>query len=173
MTRKVQRITEVLPVSLPLFQTKKGRWLDFRKNCLQCGYLEALRRYDYEETEEGDLSWEEKGDIVTDVVRKSILKEEMNSWEAKDFRCYRGIWDATYGKNIETRTLKGLEEATKKRACRFFYPWSIGDSPKIHRELHRERTAGRRTVWATILGAVIGGTLALLGSIIVNLFLTW
>jgi len=172
MTRKVQRITEVLPVSPPSFQTKKGRWLDFGKNCLQCGYLEALRRYEYEETEEGNLSWEEKRDIVTDVVRKSILKEEINRWEAKDFRCYRGIWDATYGKNIETRTLKGLGEATKKRACRLFYPWSIGDSPEIHRELHRERNAWRRTFWATILGAIIGGTLALLGSIIVNLFLT-
>lgn len=172
MTRKVQRITEVLPVSPPSFQTKKGRWLDFRKNCLQCGYLEALRRYDHEETEEGNLSWEEKRDIVTDVVRKSISKEEINRWEAKDFRCYRGIWDATFGKNIETRTLKGLGEATKKRACRFFYPWSIGDSPEIHRELHRERTAWRRIFWATILGALIGATLALLGSIIVNLFLT-
>ena len=172
MARKAQRVIEVLPVSPPSFQLKEKRWLDFRKTCLQCGYLEALRRYDYKETEEGNLSWEEKRDVVKDVVRKSILKDDINRWEAKDFRCYRGIWDATYGKDINVRTLKGLEEATQKRVCRFFYPWSIGDSPEIHRELHRERTAWRRIFWATILGAIIGGALALLGSMIVNLFFT-
>ena len=172
MTRKVQRITEVLPVNPPPFQPKPSRWLDCRKNCLQCGYLEIIRRYDFEETEEKNLSWEENRDIVTDVVRKSIPKGDRNRWEAKDFRCYRRIWDATYGKDRKVRTLKGLEEATKKRACRFFYPWSVGDSPEIHRELHRERTAWRRTFWATILGAIIGGVLALLGSMIVQLFFT-
>lgn len=170
MTRVIQKITEVLPVKPPSFHPKKRRWFDTRKTCLSCGYLETLSRYDFAETEEKNLSWTENRDIVSDSIRKEILKTEAQRWAAKDFRCYRGIWDATFGKDINERTLRGLEEATRKRTCRFFFPWSVGDSPKIHRDLHRARTAWRRTFWATIIGAIIGGGLALAGSILVSLY---
>lgn len=170
MTRKVQKISEILPARPPGFQPKKQKWLDIRKNCLHCGYLETLSRYDWEETEEENPSWREERGIVPDRIRKEILKNEVDRWTAKDFRCYRGVWDAAFGGDIHKRTLMGLEEATKKRTCPLFFPWSIGDSPETHRELHRERTTWRRTFLATILGAIIGGILALAGSVLVNLY---
>ena len=171
MTRIEQKITEILAAKPPSFQPEKQKWLDPRKTCLDCAYLEALHRYDFAETEQGNPSWTEERGIVSNDIRKEILKTETQRWAAKDFRCYRGVWDVTFGEDINKRTLRGLEEATKKRTCRFFFPWSIGDSPEIHRELHRERTAWRRTFWATIMGAIIGGILALAGSILVNLYL--
>lgn len=171
MVRKEQKITEILPAKPPSFQPKKQKWLDMRKSCLDCGYLEILSRFDFEETEEGNLSWREERKIVTDSIRKNILKEERDRWAAKDFRCYRGLWDATHGENIQKRAIKGLEEATKKRKCPLFYPWSVGDSPETHRELHRERTASRRTIFAVIVGTIIGGMLALAGSVLVNLYI--
>ena len=120
MTRKVQKISEILPARPPSFQPKKQKWFDIRKNCLHCGYLETLSRYDWEETEEGNPSWREERGIVPDRIRREILKNEVDRWTAKDFRCYRGVWDATFGGDIHKRTLMGLEEATEKRTCPLF-----------------------------------------------------
>lgn len=169
MTRKVQKIREILPAKPPSFQPKKQKWFDIRKNCLHCGYLETLSRYDFKQTEEGNSSWREERGIVPDQIRGEILKNEVDRWTAKDFRCYRGVWDATFGEDIHKRTLMGLGEATKKRTCPLFFPWSIGDSPETHRELHKERTAWRRTLFATALGAIIGGILVLVGSVLASL----
>lgn len=171
MTRMVQKVTEVLPVEPPGFQPKKRWWFDTRKTCLDCGYLEILERYDFEKNEEGNISWEEKRELVPNKIRRGILKGEVDRWAAKDFRCYRGVWDATFGEDIYKRTLKGLEEAARKRRCPLFFPWNVGDSPETHRELHRERTTWRRTFLATIVGAIIGGIIALAGSALVNLHL--
>jgi len=171
MVRKEQKIVEILPAKPPSFQPKKQMWLDMRKTCLDCGYLEIFRRYDFERTKEGNLTWREERTTVTNNIRNEILKEGKDRWDAKNFRCYRGLWDATFGDDINKRVLRGLEEATKKRVCSFFFPWSIGDSPEIHRELHRERIASRRIFLAVIVGALIGGILTLVGSILVNLYL--
>lgn len=170
MTRIVQKVTEILPAEPPNFQPKKRLWVDMRKSCLDCGYLETLRRYDFEENEEGHLSWTETKELVPDRIRREILKSGVDRWAAKDFRCYRGVWDATFGEDIHKRTIKGLDEATKKRKCPLFFTWSIDDSPETHRELHRERTAWRRTLLATILGVIFGGIVALAGSVLVNLY---
>lgn len=172
MTEKIDRFTieirEILPADLPGgdFRPKGLKRFDPRRTCLHCGYLHYVRIRQVDVTEQGNPVFERAEGLVGMQDRSAILCGGNNQINAKDLNCFRGIWSITYGGDVSRKIEEGLKQATRKRKCRLFFPWSAGDSPETHRELHRERTARLYNIIGVVTGVVIGGLLSLGGTLL-------
>ncbi len=167
--RWVTKLVDVLPADLPSgdFSAKGLKKLDPRKTCLDCGYLYFVSTRQVDVSEEGDVVFESKSGLVSKADRSVILRGgNPNQTKAMDLQCFRGIWGVTFSNDKRKMVEEGLKQATKKHKCPFFVPWSVGDSPETHRELHRERAARRYNLIAGVIGAVIGGLLSLVGTLL-------
>ena len=104
--------------------------------------------------------------VINTKDRSEILNGGSAQISAKDLSCFRGVWSARYSNDVRKRIEQGLEQATRKRRCQLFFPWSDGDSPETHRELHRERNTMKYNIRAALVGAIIGGVLSLAGTVL-------
>ncbi|MFC1990497.1 hypothetical protein ACFLVW_08145 [Chloroflexota bacterium] len=170
--RFTQEIVEILPADLLRngtdYRPKGIKRIDPRKTCLDCGYLRYVRIRQVDVAENGNPVFERTEGLITTRDRSQLLVGGNNQINAKDLDCFRGKWTTTYTGDVHTKIEKGLSEATAKRRCNLFCPFSPNDSVEMHRELHRERTARRYNLIAAFVGAIIGGALSLVGT-----FLYW
>jgi hypothetical protein len=167
--RWVTRLVDILPADLPSgdFSAKGLRKLDPRKTCLDCGYLYFVSTRQVDVSEDGNAVFESNPSLANRADRYVILRGgNSNQAKAMHLQCFRGVWGVAFSDNKRKMVKEGLEQATRKRRCKIFFPWSPGASPEVHRELHRERTAKRYNLFAGILGALIGGFLSLAGTLL-------
>lgn len=168
--RFTQEIVEVLPVDLlentTDYRPKCFKRFDHRKTCLDCGYLRYVRIRQVDVAENGNPVFERNEDLVTTQDRSQILVGGNDQISAKDLDCFRGKWTTSYSGDVRTKLKKGLMEATAKRRCKLFYPFTPNDSVEMHRQLHRERTSRRHNLFAAFVGAIIGGALSLGGTLL-------
>jgi len=168
--RFTQEIVEILPSDLLKDRTDyhpKGiKRFDARKTCLDCGYLRYVKIRQVDVTKNGGPVFERTEGLVTAQDRSQILVGGNNQISAKDLDCFRGKWGTAYSGDVHTKLKKGLREATAKRRCNLFYPFTPNDSTEMHRELHRDRTARRYNLIAAFVGAIIGGALSLGGTLL-------
>jgi len=167
--RWITRLVDILPADLPSgdFSAKGLRRLDLRKTCLDCGYLYSVHTRQVDVSEEGEAVFESSPGLVSRTDRNVILRgDNSNQAKAMDLQCFRGIWGVTFSRDVRKMVEEGLNQATKKRRCPFYFPLSPGDSPEVHRELHRERTARRYSIIVGAIGVVIGGLLTLGGTLL-------
>jgi len=168
--RFTQEIVEILPADLLKnrinYEPKGIKRLDPRKTCLDCGYLRYVTIRQVDVTESGKPVFERKEGIVNAQDRSQILAGGNNQISAKDLDCFRGKWGTAYSGDVHTKLQKGLREATAKRRCNLFYPFTPNDSPEMHRELHRDQTSRRYNLIAAFVGAIVGGVLSLAGTLL-------
>lgn len=168
--RFTQEIGEILPVDLLKeridYHPKGIKRFDPRKTCLDCGYLRYVRIRPVDVTEKGTPVFERTEGLVSAQDRSEIFSGGNNQINAKDLDCFRGKWGTAYSGDVYTKLKKGLREATAKRKCGLFYPFTPNDSPEIHRELHKDRTARRWNLISALIGAIIGGAISLGGTLL-------
>jgi hypothetical protein len=150
------------------YRTKGIKKLDPRKTCLDCGYLRHVSIQYIGQDNDGNPLYQRNEDDLLLPHRISILTGDKNQLEAMYLDCYRAKWSCLYSGENKDRLKKGLKNATRKRVCNTFFPFSPDESAEVHRTLHRERTAIRGNMKASFIGALLGGALTLIGT-----FLGW
>jgi len=133
--------------------------------CVNCGFLSMLPPEDLRSkmaTSPKDHFYRE----YLEIGRQAIAKETPPL--PQGLLCRRFLWNMEVPKG-QTET-QIFEILNRERECLFFIAYQPGYTPNEHRELQREKANQRTILRASILGAAIGASAAILAQLVWALF---
>ena len=144
--------------------------------CTKCGFLSWSVSHVLDErgetirhSEIGDF-WRKRLSIGTDPG----ISEDTEAQEEYRASCLREQWvftrNARQDKEIRYADLKSL---AVPRQCPYFFKYQPGFSPVEHKEIQREAETRNTTFRATIWGAIIGATAAILAQVLYAVITKW
>lgn len=132
--------------------------------CVDCGFLALLPPEEFRPIppNSGINFYGE----CTRFGREAVIQErhENPQW----FTCRRLQWSTDFPKQLTASQI--FNTIKQERGCLYFYPYQPGYTPDEHRELQKEKANQRTLLRATILGAAIGASAAILAQLIWALF---
>lgn len=131
--------------------------------CVDCGFLSLIppKEIRLVSKEERDFYGE-----FTNVGREHVIQE--NHTSPHSLTCRRLQWNTYLPQKLTPSQI--FNTTKQERGCLFFISYQPGYSPNEHRELQREKDNQRTIFRASIIGAAIGASAAILAQLIWALF---
>ena len=96
-------------------------------------------------------------------------EEDYESGGTNSLHCYRMQWILTLGPENKDRNLLPPDMIRQSRQCRYYIKYTPGDSPEEHKEHIRDAKMRRTVMKATLLGASVGASAAIIAGLLFNL----
>ncbi len=132
--------------------------------CIDCGFLSLVPPKElWGHIRESGLDFYGE---CTKPGREGVTQERHKNpqW----FTCRRLQWNTDFPKELTASQI--FNTIKQERGCLYFYPYQPGYTPDEHRELQKDKANQRTLLRATILGATIGASAAILAQLIWALF---
>lgn len=131
--------------------------------CVDCGFLSLMPPEEVRHAP--DLKLDFYGEC-TKFGREAVIQRRHKNLQW--FTCRRLQWETDFPKNLTPAQISKI--IRQERQCLYFIPYQPSYTPDEHRELRREKANQRTLLRATILGAAIGASAAILAQLIWALF---
>ena len=98
--------------------------------------------------------------------------EDPETHESVNIVCIRGQW--TFAQHMKSTELGYIDADTliQPRKCAYYIGYQPGFSPEEHKELKRDAETRTALVKATLLGAAIGATAAIIAQLLYIIFIS-
>lgn len=128
--------------------------------CVDCGFLSLLPPEEFR-GKISSLGIDFYGEC-TEFGREAVIQERPKNpqW----FICRRLQWSTDFPKELNPSQIFNIIK--QERECLYFILYQPGYTPDEHRELQREKANRRTLLRASILGAAVGASAAIIAQVI-------
>ncbi len=137
-------------------------------HCSDCGFL-CWNVSDTRGEQDSFIKWESVSQSGREKLKNGTLNGNFSYDEINEeyyLSCLRRQWIFWSGTGNRLSNYIDINILKNPRKCKYFYRYEPGFGPEEHKQLIREEISNNRTKTAALQGALVGGAIGLIGTII-------